>query len=629
MTEKRKISGFDLVVAAYAAVLAILLGISKLKPQLGFFHLTIGGQSVCLLLLSGWTWLFLVWIFRRVQNLCGVRFTRQNRIALFTAIAITAAYYAYSLLTRRFAYYWDFAFYYRNQLGLMGDFGESGFITPVLNVIGSVWYEEYSAFNCIFIAAPFAFVPHTENWFIACSALSILPPLYWAFAIVVKQIERAVRPAHGAFFFGGSMLVFAGLPLLHRALLYGQPDLFGLILVFLIVGLTLFYDFSETQIVRYLLIVVLTIMTCASRRWYMFWLLGFYICYSIVVIVSALLKKRRGNIVRLLLFGVCAAAVVSAVLFPMFKRILSTDYANAYAVYNDGGFPVELKSQAGYLGVGLVLLMAAGGIWALFQKNLRRAGILAISSGFTILFLFTRIQNMGFHHSLIMVPSYALLLVFCVLWISTLEKKAVFACAAAAALGFSAVNTTVCAAVYSGAMPAPFSQLSLKLPKRSDFEQIEQVNQWLREHCDQTNYAYMIPHGTPYNPDVFRCFDLPDDSVIQILQYGSAALGTHAFPVGLLEAKYVLTCNPFCDFSLAGKYNSAFFSEIPQKHFIEVERFDMGNGYVFTAYQRILKTDAEEITFYKDCFAEEDALFPNLFSGVLDAVLNGLNSSGS
>jgi hypothetical protein len=138
----------------------------------------------------------------------------------------------------------------------------------------------------------------------------------------------------------------------------------------------------------------------------------------------------------------------------------------------------------------------------------------------------------------------------------------------------------------------------------------------------------MIPHGTPYNPDVFRCFDLPDESIVNILQYGSARWGTHSFPDRLTGSEVcahlrsVLRLQPCC------KYNSGFFSEIPQKHFAEVQRFDMGNGYVFTAYERIVKTDAEEILFYKAYFADEDARsFPELFSGVLDAALGRLDSS--
>ena len=135
----------------------------------------------------------------------------------------------------------------------------------------------------------------------------------------------------------------------------------------------------------------------------------------------------------------------------------------------------------------------------------------------------------------------------------------------------------------------------------------------------------MIPHGDLYNPDVFRDLAMPNWDVYDLVPYGSAILGVHSFPMGLLTAKYVLTCDPFSGIGMAHRYNSAFLSEIPQKHFEEVERFDMGNGYVFTAYQRISPTDREEILFYEEYFTKENEKFPEMFSGVLNDVLENLD----
>jgi hypothetical protein len=170
-------------------------------------------------------------------------------------------------------------------------------------------------------------------------------------------------------------------------------------------------------------------------------------------------------------------------------------------------------------------------------------------------------------------------------------------------------------------MPALFSKVPLKLPRRNDIEKIREVNRWLVENCSESESAYMIPHGYPYNPDIFRCCDLPDGSVSARLSYGSAILGTHYFPEELFSAKYVITCEPFCNASIAEKYNSAFLSETSQKHFTEATRFDMGNGYVFVVYQRTMPADREEVQYYIDYFSQEDALFPELFSGVLDKIL--------
>jgi len=615
---ERKLSLFDWVVLCSTLVLAAMLALAKLRPTFALFNAAVRGQSVCLFLLSAWACCVVIWMLRKVQSLADVRFTRQNRIALWIVLAITAAYYAYSLSTRSFLYYWDYVFYYRMQLGVAGNFRSDGFLTPILNVVGSVWYEDYSTFNNIFLAAPFALTPQSANWFVACSAVTILPALYFAIAIFIKQLERMLQPVHRSFFFAGGMAICAGFPLLHRSLLYGQPDLFGLVFVFLILSLTFDYRFEKTEPLRFLLLIVLTVMTCASRRWYLFWLAAYYGCYGLAILIGEIRARRWRSILRAVLFCLTAAILVSAVLFPMIKRVLQTDYAGDYSFYNSGGFLFELKNQAGFLGAGILILLLGGILAGLIYKEARRTCLLALGQGLLAMLFFTRIQNMGYHQSLILVPAYLILLLLCLWGICQRKRNGVYVCAAALSLGFCAANTVVCASMNEGMIPAPFSQTSLVLPKRDDIEQVRAVDRWLEEHCLETDTVYMIPHGYPYNPDVFRCCNLPDQTMISRMYYGSAVPGTHTFPVGLLTSKYVLTCDPFCDYGIADKYNSAFLSEIPQGHFTEVRRFDMGNGYVFTVYQRIKPTDREEILFYLEYFQQEDALFPEMFSGVLN-----------
>jgi len=237
-----------------------------------------------------------------------------------------------------------------------------------------------------------------------------------------------------------------------------------------------------------------------------------------------------------------------------------------------------------------------------------------------MIFLFTRIQNMGYHHTLILVPAYLLLMLIGLSGICRLEKKWMLSLSFGVVLGFGVANAAVCGVTSSEKLPALFSNSALIPMQRDDIPQVRAVNLWLTEHCSAPESAYMIPHGYPYNPDVFRSCDLPDWTISDYLYYGSGVLGTHCFPEGLLLSQYVLTCEPFCGLSLAEKFNSAFFCEIPQKHFIEVKQLDMGNGYTFIVYERIVKADQEEIQFYRDCFAEEDQQFPDLFSGVWDEI---------
>lgn len=610
----------------FTLAVAILVIIARFHPNNLFFSLTLCGQNLCLLILSFWAWIFLAWIVQEVKLIAKIHFSRQDVIVIMIVLAIILVYYTYSILTRQFIYYWDYAHYYRKQLGLSVDFQASGFFTSLIDVIKSIWYQDYSKFISIFLAAPFAFTPQTANWFVATCAITILPMLYWGIAIFIKVLDQILQPKRSEFFFIGSMVLAAGFPLIHRSLLYGQPDLFGLILAFLILIITIQYDFSKTDLKRYLIIIALTIMIVASRRWYMFWVVAYYVCYVFAVMLRILLNKDWCSLKRLLQFCLSAAVIIAIVLFPMILRILRADYAGHYSYYNIGGFPVELKRQLQYLGLGLMLTFLVGFLFGIIRKRTRAISILTIVNGLLLMLIFTRIQNMGLHHMLVLVPTYYSLMLLCLAAISFIKEKWIFQLSIVLFLGFHASNAVLCGVTSSNAkIPAMFSRIALELPRRDDIEQIEAVNRWIIENCSESEYVYMIPHGDLYNPDVFRSSNLPDGSVSSRLPYGSAILGTHSFPEGLLLAKYVLTCEPFCNASIAEKYNLAFLSEIPQKHFVEIKHFDMGTGYTFFAYQRVLPTDCEEILFYKAYFSEEDELYPEMFSGILNELLKNLS----
>lgn len=622
--QPRKMNAFDWVLIFSTLALAVLFVISGILPNLPLFQATIFGQDIPLFMLSVWAWLFLFWIITNVKRMTGVRFTRSNKIALLVALSVLLLYYAYSLMTRQFIYYWDYVLYYRMQVGISKSFHADGFFNGIIDVIKSVWYNSYSLLNNVFLAAPYTFVPRTPNLFVAISAASILPSLYFLIAMFIKVVERFIQPKHGSLFFIGGMTLAVGFPLIHRALLFGQPDLLGLIFVFLIILLTISYDFSKTDFLRYFLLIVLIIMTCASRRWYMFWLVAYFVCYGVYVILQAILKKRWSDVKRTVLFTLATGLTLAVVFLPMIIVVLRAHYSVSYSAYNVSGFSGELKSQAQYLGIGLLAVILTGTVYGIVKSKTRALTIFALIDVFFTIFIFTRIQNMGYHHTLILVPAYLLLMLICFGGICRLEKRWMLALSSTVVLGFCGVNAAVCATSSAESLPSPFSNVALIPPQRTDIQQIRAVNRWILEHCSKGESAYIIPHGYPYNPDVFRSCDYPDFSVSKHVPYGSAVLGTHYFPDDLLLAKYVLTCEPFCNLSLAEKYNTAFLSEIPQKHFTQVAQFDMGNGYIFYVYERILPMDREEIQFYQDTFAQESKQFPELFSVVWDELIKEL-----
>ena len=67
--------------------------------------------------------------------------------------------------------------------------------------------------------------------------------------------------------------------------------------------------------------------------------------------------------------------------------------------------------------------------------------------------------------------------------------------------------------------------------------------------------------------------------------------GTHTFPMGFFEAKYVITADPFPstlapDTELGHRFNAKFIQLRDETHTLAAT-FDMGNGYTFSIWERV------------------------------------------
>lgn len=71
-------------------------------------------------------------------------------------------------------------------------------------------------------------------------------------------------------------------------------------------------------------------------------------------------------------------------------------------------------------------------------------------------------------------------------------------------------------------------------------------------------------------------------------------------------------------FSIAYKYNEAFYKNINNDNYKLIETFDMGNGYTFFVYERIAKANRQEVEYYREYFSEENKQFPNFYDEVFN-----------
>lgn len=633
------------IVSRLSVLGKVWLGLAAGALALIVFGLAAPGSSLFFPLVSLWCNAALFALALLVLRRAGMELDLFHKAVLVGLWAAAVLYFYWTLGSRTFLYYWDYVNYILKQYNAEAAFAQStgaGFRFLLDSIT-----EDYTNFITLFTEFPFCLSGKTGDDYAFCQVFSVLPSLLVLLAGLTVKVGRMLRVKNRFWYFLIGFSWCATFPFVRMSAVLGQPDWFGLIFAFMLMLLTLDYRFDGIDLPRYLLIFAATAGIILTRRWYLYFVVGYCFAYVLLLAVSSIRLAKDGQpsravhrMVRLVVFGLCAAGAMVLLLLPMVRKILSFDYAGRYSYYNFGGITLELAAQT--LRIGLLNFILIGmGLWFATKRRLPALPCLAGTELLVSLVLFTRVQNTGSHQMLLFVPGWLLLfLVGSAALADGLKKHtAVKLCY----WGFTMVFAVSvrCSPLTTVALPGfvvdhfPLKAVSefVRLDKltydRTDAAQIQRVDDWIDAHCDaeKGEFAYMIPHDMLYNSDIFQYAALPDIQLQGKLAAGISIPGTHEFPVRFFEAKYVLTAEPLPQTfvsggELSGRWN-ALFCAARDEHFTQAASFDMGNGTVFTVWERTEPADRAEVEYYLDAFAQEDALYPEMFSQVAEAWLAG------
>lgn len=633
------------IVSRLSVLGKVWLGLAAGAMALIIFCLAASGSSLFFPLVSLWCNAALFALALLVLRRAGVELDLFHKAVLVGLWAAAVLYFYWTLGSRTFLYHWDYVNYILKQYHAEAAFAQStgaGFRFLLDSIT-----EDYTNFITLFTEFPFCLSGKTGDDYAFCQVFSVLPSLLVLLAGLTVKVGRMLRVKNRFWYFLIGFSWCATFPFVRMSAMLGQSDWFGLIFAFMLMLLTLDYRFDGIDLPRYLLIFAATAGIILTRRWYLYFVVGYCFAYVLMLAVSSIRLAKDGQpsravhrMVRLVAFGLCAAGAMVLLLLPMVRKILSFDYAGRYSYYNFGGITLELAAQT--LRIGLLNFILIGmGLWFAAKRRLPALPCLAGAELLVSLVLFTRVQNTGSHQMLLFVPGWLLLfLVGSAALADGLKKHtAVKLCY----WGFTMVFAVSvrCSPLTTVALPGfvvdhfPLKAVSefVRLDKltydRTDAAQIQRVDDWIDAHCDaeKGEFAYMIPHDMLYNSDIFQYAALPDIQLQGKLAAGISIPGTHEFPVRFFEAKYVLTAEPLPQTfvsggELSGRWN-ALFCAARDEHFTQAASFDMGNGTVFTVWERTEPADRAEVEYYLDAFAQEDALYPEMFSQVAEAWLAG------
>lgn len=633
------------IVSRLSVLGKVWLGLAAGAMALIIFCLAAPGSSLFFPLVSLWCNAALFALALLVLRRAGMELDLFHKAVLVGLWAAAVLYFYWTLGSRTFLYYWDYVNYILKQYHAEAAFAQStgaGFRFLLDSIT-----EDYTNFITLFTEFPFCLSGKTGDNYAFCQVFSVLPSLLVLLAGLTVKVGRMLRVKNRFWYFLIGFSWCATFPFVRMSAVLGQPDWFGLIFAFMLMLLTLDYRFDGIDLPRYLLIFAATAGIILTRRWYLYFVVGYCFAYVLMLAVSSIRLAKDGQpsravhrMVRLVAFGLCAAGAMVLLLLPMVRKILSFDYAGRYSYYNFGGITLELAAQT--LRIGLLNFILIGmGLWFAAKRRLPALPCLAGAELLVSLVLFTRVQNTGSHQMLLFVPGWLLLfLVGSAALADGLKKHtAVKLCY----WGFTMVFAVSvrCSPLTTVALPGfvvdhfPLKAVSefVRLDKltydRTDAAQIQRVDDWIDAHCnaEKGEFAYMIPHDMLYNSDIFQYAALPDIQLQGKLAAGISIPGTHEFPVRFFEAKYVLTAEPLPQTfvsggELSGRWN-ALFCAARDEHFTQAASFDMGNGTVFTVWERTEPADRAEVEYYLDAFAQEDVLYPEMFSQVAEAWLAG------
>ena len=569
------------IVSRLSVLGKVWLGLAAGALALIVFGLAAPGSSLFFPLVSLWCNAALFALALLVLRRAGVELDLFHKAVLVGLWAAAVLYFYWTLGSRTFLYHWDYVNYILKQYHAEAAFAQStgaGFRFLLDSIT-----EDYTNFITLFTEFPFCLSGKTGDDYAFCQVFSVLPSLLVLLAGLTVKVGRMLRVKNRFWYFLIGFSWCATFPFVRMSAVLGQPDWFGLIFAFMLMLLTLDYRFDGIDLPRYLLIFAATAGIILTRRWYLYFVVGYCFAYVLMLAVSSIRLAKDGQpsravhrMVRLVAFGLCAAGAMVLLLLPMVRKILSFDYAGRYSYYNFGGITLELAAQT--LRIGLLNFILIGiGLWFAAKRRLPALPCLAGTELLVSLVLFTRVQNTGSHQMLLFVPGWLLLfLVGSAALADGLKKHtAVKLCY----WGFTMVFAVSvrCSPLTTVALPGfvvdhfPLKAVSefVRLDKltydRTDAAQIQRVDDWIDAHCDaeKGEFAYMIPHDMLYNSDMFQYAALPDIQLQGKLSAGISIPGTHEFPVRFFEAKYVLTAEPLPQTfvsggELSGRWNALF-----------------------------------------------------------------------
>ena len=435
----------------------------------------------------------------------------------------------------QFIYYWDYATFWEQSLKINKLIVENS-NEAFLYVIDSMNYQEYTALPALFISLPTSILGQSFFAFILSSFNFFVIPFYILLSIfeleLISKLNLKLVPKWFLFIINLLFIPFY-FTLFHGYIgVVGQVFITSLILIYITKNHKL--DLPEILIIN-----CLTLLLIFTRRWYLFWVVSYYVSSGLFILLETHKAKMETicSISRLVMSGILMLLIILIFFYPYFSALFVSDFSDLYASYKLPSLVDEFLRFKSYYGLFIILLF----IYGLYSSFLKRSPVLRFILIVTTLTAtqFLYIQSFEYHH-------YNLINfgIFSFVFIAILELYQL------KTINFLVLILYFFNSFYvfipkSNLLNTFFNSTSLKPKFRDDIVEIQDLSNYLNMLTSENKYAYSAASSPFINDDLLRNSQLPwIMNSVPNLEGSSNNDIRDGFPISFFEVNYVLVTNP-------------------------------------------------------------------------------------
>lgn len=336
-------------------------------------------------------------------------------IIFFISLISINIFSLFYIRSEKYIYFWDFVTYW-DYFGIMGDSIQKDPFNAIKQILISISIDDYNYLPVVFLMPFYYFFGDSRLSYILAMGNIYLLPSMMIMTYVVESIIKSFRKQSNTTVF---YLNFATILLywpLWTPLLRGYVGIAGLIIIGIIILINTSITFTNQKTSSVIITGFLLFLLVITRRYYIYWVLGFFIALCIERLVFLVfcsknlnhrIKSAKDILKRLIILGSIFSLFLIVMAGPVTIRNMFLNVSEVYSAYKLSlTYFQRLVFFQEYTSNLYIAITCLGIIFSFKYSSIRTLVSLLFFQIIVIISLFAVIQAMDVHHFLLLAPSF-------------------------------------------------------------------------------------------------------------------------------------------------------------------------------------------------------------------------------